>query len=73
MLWTEYGPVIKIGPKGALVSHEIRPIHSAPSLGQSIVIGTSVRGLKLSLRMKECGRMSELRMKLVSSLAGPGL
>jgi len=30
-------PVIKIGPKGALGSHEIRPIHSAPSLGQSIV------------------------------------
>jgi len=36
MLWTEYRPVIKIGPKGALVSHEIRPIHSALSLGQSI-------------------------------------
>jgi len=29
--------VIKIGPKGALGSHEIRPIHSAPSLGHSIV------------------------------------
>jgi len=29
-------PVIKIGPRGALGSHEIRPIHSAPSLGQSI-------------------------------------
>jgi len=29
-------PVIKIGPKGALGSHDIRPIHSAPSLGQSI-------------------------------------
>jgi len=29
-------PVIKIGPKGALGSNEIRPIHSAPSLGQSI-------------------------------------
>jgi len=36
MLWTEYRPVIKIGPKGALGSREIRPIHSAPSLGQSI-------------------------------------
>jgi len=36
MLWTEYRPVIKIGPKGALGRHEIRPIHSAPSLGQSI-------------------------------------
>jgi len=34
VFWTEYRPVIKIGPKG---SHEIRPIHSAPSLGQSIV------------------------------------
>jgi len=31
MLWTEYRPVIKIGPKGALGSHEIRPIRSAPS------------------------------------------
>jgi len=31
-------PVIKIGPKGALGSHEIRPIHSAPSLGQSISV-----------------------------------
>jgi len=29
-------PVMKISPKGALGSHEIRPIHSAPSLGQSI-------------------------------------
>jgi len=30
-------PVIKISPKeGALGSHEIRPIHSAQSLGQSI-------------------------------------
>jgi len=29
-------PVIKIGPKGALGSHEIRPIHSAPRLGQSL-------------------------------------
>jgi len=29
-------PVIKIGPKGALGSQEIRPIHSSPSLGQSI-------------------------------------
>jgi len=37
MLWTEYRPVIKIGPKGALGSHEIRAIHSAPSLGHSIV------------------------------------
>jgi len=36
MLWTEYRPVIKIGPKGALGSNEIRPIHSTPSLGQSI-------------------------------------
>jgi len=35
-LLTEYRPVIKIGPNGALGSHEIRPIHSAQSLGQSI-------------------------------------
>jgi len=38
MLWTEYRAVIKIGPKGALGSHKIRPIQSAPSLGQSIPI-----------------------------------
>jgi len=38
MLWKEYKPVINIGPKGALGSHVIRPIHSAPSLGQSIAI-----------------------------------
>jgi len=38
MPWPEYRPVIKIGPKGALGSQEIRPIHSAPSLGQSIVV-----------------------------------
>jgi len=31
-------PVIKIGPKGTVGTHEIRPIHSAPSLGQSIAI-----------------------------------
>jgi len=36
MLWTEYRPVIKIGPKGAMGNHEIRPVHSAPNLGQSI-------------------------------------
>jgi len=39
-------PVIKIGPKGALGSHEIRPIHFAPSLGQSIDLATNVYGLK---------------------------
>jgi len=38
-------PVIKIGPKGALVSHEIRPIHSAPSLGQSIPIWISRKSI----------------------------
>jgi len=36
MLWTEYRPVTKIGPKGVLGGHEIRQIYSAPSLGQSI-------------------------------------
>jgi len=40
VLWTEYRPVIKIGPKSALGSHEIRPIHSALSLGQSITIAS---------------------------------
>jgi len=38
MLWTEYRPVIKIGAKCALGSHENRPIHSTPSLGQSIAM-----------------------------------
>jgi len=38
MLRTEYRPVIKIGSKGALGSHEIRPIQTAPSLGQSIYV-----------------------------------
>jgi len=38
MLWTDYRPVLKIGPKGALGSQEIRPIYSAPSLGQSILV-----------------------------------
>jgi len=37
ILWAEYRPVIKIGRKG-----EIRPIHSAPSLGQSIGTNLSV-------------------------------
>jgi len=37
MRWMEYRPVLKIGPKDALGSHEIRPIYSAPRLGQSIV------------------------------------
>jgi len=31
MLWREYRPVIKIGPKGALGSRKIRSIHSAPA------------------------------------------
>jgi len=41
-------PVIKIGPKGALGSHEIRPFHSAPSLGQSIVERSIIRMSKVS-------------------------
>jgi len=43
-------PVIKIGPKGALGSLEIRPIHSAPSLGQSIPY--YIHGLKPKVRCK---------------------
>jgi len=36
-LWHRFlWQVRKIGPKGALGSHDIRPIHSAPFLGQSI-------------------------------------
>jgi len=45
MPWPEYRPVIKIGPKGALGSHEIRPIHSAPSLGQSILAPGWIDGI----------------------------
>jgi len=41
-------PVIKIGPKGALGSHEIRPIHSSPSLGQSIVVGNVEKFIRYS-------------------------
>jgi len=47
MLW--YRPVIKIGPKGALGSHEIRPIQSAPSLGQSIRIIDWVESMNSTL------------------------
>jgi len=39
-------PVIKIGPKGALGSHDIRPIHSTPSLGQSIETEDCASGKK---------------------------
>jgi len=45
MLWTEYRPVIKISPKGALGSHAIRPIDSAPSLGQSTMFCTLVEAV----------------------------
>jgi len=51
MLWTEYRPVIKIGPKGALGSHEIRPIHSAPSLGQSIAEARSSHDRQVNANM----------------------
>jgi len=47
MVWTEYRPVIKIGPKGALGRHEIHPIHSAPSLGQSIDLCIQHKNLRL--------------------------
>jgi len=46
-------PVITIGPKGALGSHEIRPIHSAPSLGQSIDIWRVVRKRPYFLNLPE--------------------
>jgi len=60
-------PVIKIGPKGALGSHEIRPINSAPSLGQSIAISSSIwstpveklnkvePGINMSLHFRKLG------------------
>jgi len=68
-------PIIKIGPTGALGSHEIRPIHSAPSLGQSIdkQKGTSEPILVRSLMRMEysspellCGR-DRLPPSLVTS------
>jgi len=46
MLWTDYRPVIIIGPKAALGSREIRPIRSAPSLGQCITKG-AIREMQL--------------------------
>jgi len=45
MLWTEYRPVIIISPKRALGSHEIRPIHSASTLGQSILTSLIMKHL----------------------------
>jgi len=58
MLWTEYRPVIKIGPKGALGNHEIRPIHSAPSLGQSIGIPeTNFHFLLTELNKQKSGKV----------------
>jgi len=49
-------PVIKIGPKGALGSHEIRPIHYAPSLGQSIGLLQRVHensGFQIRIKTKD--------------------
>jgi len=40
-------PVTKIGAKGALGSHELHPIHSAPSLGQSILTITFLRPIRM--------------------------
>jgi len=46
-------PVIKIGPKGALGSHEI--LHSAPSLGQSIP--SYPKAAKFQTTVTELGRL----------------
>jgi len=46
--------LIKIGPKGALGSHEIRLIHSAPSIGQSIDILNSSFLLNSECYVLEC-------------------
>jgi len=64
MLWTEYRPVIKIGPKGALGSHEIRPIHSDPSLGQSIGIVHSHLGTEPPISSKTTSFWKQLYFKL---------
>jgi len=75
MLWTEYRPIIKIGPKGALGSHEIRPIHSAPSLGQSITFkpaymienGSRQSGTSKLLVFKQLGQHKLWRVKVLHS------
>jgi len=62
MLWTEYRPVIKIGPKGALGSHEMRPIPSAPSLGRSIDVSMDFHWYELLTELdseKKLGYVSE--------------
>jgi len=45
--------VIKIGPKGDLGSYEIRPIHSAPSLGLGQSISTRVLFIKYLIQHPE--------------------
>jgi len=54
-------PVIKIGPNGALGSHEIRPIHSVPSLRQSIPSHTHTHLFELGE-----GKLSNSRTHIVA-------
>jgi len=65
MLWTEYRPVIKIGPKVALGRNEIRPIHSAPSLGQSIGRTEEQKGV----RERQCGMPRPINFYLPSFMS----
>jgi len=60
-------PVIKIGPKGALGSHEIRPIHSAPSLGQSIDTPRQVLAIPWSLKVLESDRQNSNESVFIGS------
>jgi len=62
-------PVIKIGPKGALGSHEIRPIHSAPSLGQSI--HSSNLFVKLVNVIVACEAEAELTIRRIEKIIKP--
>jgi len=58
-------PAIKIGPKGALGSHEISPIHSAPSLGQSIPQPKNNEITNLMLKRSEAKKLTFGKLYLV--------
>jgi len=55
-------PVIKIGPRGVLGSREIRPIHSAPSLGQSIVWPYPTSSVNIQVSIGQWGRIMKKKL-----------
>jgi len=61
-------PVIKIGPKGALGRHEIRPIHSTPSRRQSIV-DINIGFVKFNFRSDQCFFMQYLVSELAEVIS----